>query len=64
MCVYVCPDGYYIQNITGNRTCVQTCLPNYYINYVSKICVTNCSVGTFALNNGSCVFSCPSPFYA
>lgn len=50
MCVFVCPNGFYIQNITSNRTCVSTCLSNYYINYVTKTCVSNCSVGTFALN--------------
>jgi len=64
MCVYVCPYSFYIQNITGSRLCVSSCQPSYYINYVDKICVKNCSAGTFALNNGSCVSACPSPFYA
>lgn len=50
MCVYVCPKGFYIQNITSNRTCVPACLPNSFINYVTNMCVTNCSVGTFALS--------------
>lgn len=63
MCVYVCPNGFYIQNISSNRTCVSNCLANYYINYVIKACVTNCSTGTFALN-GECLSSCPSPYFA
>lgn len=63
-CVYVCPESFYIQNITGNRTCVSSCLATYFINYVTRMCVKNCSAGTFALNNGSCVSACPSPFFS
>lgn len=28
------------------------------------MCVSNCSAGTFAYINGSCVSACPSPYYA
>ena len=55
MCVYACPSGFYIQNITGTRFCVSACLPNYFINYVTKKCVSNCSVGTFAHTDGRCL---------
>lgn len=55
LCVYVCPKGYYIQNITGSRECVLSCPATYYIDYVRRSCVQNCSEGTFSFNNGSCV---------
>ncbi len=64
MCVYVCPDLFYIQNISGSRICVSACLPNYYINYVKKICVSTCSAGTYAYTNKTCLSSCPLGFYA
>jgi proprotein convertase subtilisin/kexin type 5 len=63
MCQYICPNGYYRQNISSNRTCVSSCLSNYYIDYVNLICVTTCPSGTYAYLNGSCLFACPSLFY-
>jgi len=64
MCVYYCPTGYYRQNITGNRTCVTNCLPNYYIDYTNDICTQTCPNGTFSYLNGSCLSACPTPYYA
>ena len=64
MCVYVCPDGYYIQNVTGNRTCVSSCLANNYIDYVKKMCVGTCPYGSFSYTNGTCLNNCPSGYYA
>ena len=64
LCVYVCPAGYYIQNISSSpRICVPSCTANYNINYVTNTCVQNCSAGTFAIS-GTCLQSCPSPYYA
>lgn len=64
MCVYICPSGYYRQNITNNRTCVNKCLANYFIDYVNLICVSTCPNGTYAYTDGSCRSYCPSGFYA
>jgi hypothetical protein len=64
LCVYICPYGYYRQNITNNRTCVNQCLPNYFIDYTNQLCVTTCPSGTFAYLNGSCLNRCPTGFYA
>ena len=64
MCVYICPDGFYRQNLTSNRTCVSTCLANYFIDYVNLLCVSTCPNGTYAYVDGTCVSFCPSSFYA
>jgi len=64
MCQYICPGGYFRQNMINNRTCVSGCLSNYYIDYVNLICVTTCPNGTYAYLNGSCLFACPNTFYA
>lgn len=64
MCVYICPAGFYRQNLTNNRTCVSSCLSNYFIDYVSLICVSTCPNGSYAYVNGSCLFNCPTSFYA
>lgn len=63
LCVYICPDGFYRQNITNNRTCVSSCLPNTYIDYINLICVSTCPAGTYAYLNGTCLKSCPTNFY-
>ena len=52
MCVYVCPDGYYIQHVANNWTCVTTCLANTYIDYVTSKCVGTCPHGSFSHTNG------------
>ena len=49
MCVYVCPEGFYIKNITNAWECVSECgTSSMYIDYVDKKCVTDCPDGTFA----------------
>ena len=63
MCVYICPEGYYIQNISNNWTCVTTCLANYYIDYVTDTCVATCPHGSFSHTNGQCLNECPSPAF-
>lgn len=47
MCVYVCPDGYYSQNLTNNYLCVDDC-GSLFIDYVNKKCVSVCPDGTYA----------------
>ena len=47
MCVYVCPDGYFIQNDTNAWECVANCTPKF-ADYIDKKCVTTCPDGTFA----------------
>ena len=47
MCVYVCPDGYFIQNDTNAWECVSNCTPKF-ADYIDKKCVTTCPDGTFA----------------
>lgn len=64
LCVYICPAGFYRQNITTNRTCVRECLANYFIDYTNLICVSTCPNGTYAYANGSCLTKCPNSFYA
>lgn len=65
MCVFVCPNGYYIQHLANNWTCVTTCINNnYFIDYVNKKCVLTCPAGYYAYSNGSCLTACPSPLYA
>lgn len=60
LCVFICPTNFYIQNITGNFTCVTGCLASYFIDYVTMRCVQNCPNGTFSFTNGTCLSSCPS----
>jgi hypothetical protein len=64
LCVYICPPGFYRQNMTANRTCVSACLANYYIDYINLICVGTCPAGTYAYLNGTCLTHCPTNFYA
>ena len=64
LCVYICPAGYYQQNLINNHTCVSICLANYFIDYVNLLCVATCPNGSYAYTNGSCVKSCPTGFYA
>lgn len=64
LCVYMCPVGFYKQNLTNNHTCVSSCLTNYFIDYINLICVQNCPNGSYSYVNGSCLMACPSGFYA
>lgn len=65
MCVYVCPNNYYIQNETNNWTCVSTCLgiSNRFIDYTTMKCVSYCPNGTFSYSNGTCLTKCPAGTY-
>lgn len=67
MCVYVCPEGYYIQNLTDDWRCVDNCSevdPDLYIDYVSKICVTQCPDGTYSYSTNQCLTNCPDGSFA
>ena len=64
LCVMVCPANFYKQDLTDNHTCVPQCLPNYFIDYVSAVCVGTCPNGSFAYLNGSCLSSCPAGWFA
>ena len=63
MCVYVCPTGYYIQNLTNNWKCVSSCA-SLFIDYVGKKCVSTCPDGTYAHSTQECLIECPDTFFA
>lgn len=64
LCVFVCPRGFYKQDIGANHTCVSSCMTNYFIDYVNLICVDTCPNGSYAYVNGSCLMGCPNGFFA
>lgn len=66
MCVYVCPEGYYIQNETSNWTCVTSCAAysDRFLDFVQMKCVQNCPNGTYSfLTNRTCISRCPDGLF-